>query len=476
MSSGDLPKPRDRAGDESGLRSVQVLVEGKMRASECGIGTVIAPLTCCAVSDVREIRVGLLGFGNVGSALAGQITVRSEAIAERTGISLRITRVAVRDLSRKRPGLDRRRATDDPHVVVSAPDVDVVVELMGGTEPARELVLMALRNGKPVITGNKELIAAHGAELFTAADKAGVDLLFEAAVGGGIPIIRALRESLIGERIQRVLGIVNGTTNYILTKMAEQGQDYQSALAEAQQLGYAEADPTADVGGHDAASKAAILASIAFGQNITAKDVQREGIDGITTADVTFAAELNHVIKLLAVAEDEGGRLTVRVYPAMIPLTHPLASVRHAFNAVFIEGEDVGRVMFYGRGAGGGPTGSAVLGDLIDASVNLSKGTHASIGHLAKFRKLPDSALESAFYLNIEVTDQAGVLAAVATVFARHGVSIESMEQSGLGGNARIIFITHETNESDMKRCLSELRRLKSVRRIVSTLRVIEDH
>jgi homoserine dehydrogenase len=428
------------------------------------------------VSEVREIRVGLLGFGNVGSALAGQMISRADAIAERSGISLRITRVAVRDLSRKRVGLDRRRATDDPASIVAADDVDVIVELMGGIEPARTLVLEALRNGKPVVTGNKELIAAHGAELFAAADKAGVDLLFEAAVGGGIPIIRPLRESLIGERIQRVLGIVNGTTNFILTKMAEQGQEYLVALAEAQELGYAEADPTADVGGHDAASKAAILASIAFGQNITAKDVQREGIDSVTSADVAFAKELGHVIKLLAVAEDEGGLLTVRVYPAMIPLTHPLAAVRHAFNAVFIEGEDVGRVMFYGRGAGGGPTGSAVLGDVIDASVNLVKGTHANLGKLTKFRKLPDSSLESAFYLNLEVADQPGVLAAVATVFARHGVSIESMEQAGLGGNARIIFITHESNEADMKRCLSDLRKLKVVKRIVSTLRVIEDH
>jgi homoserine dehydrogenase len=428
-----------------------------------------------AVSAVREIRVGLLGFGNVGSALAGQITGRADAIAERTGISLRITRVAVRDLSKKRPGLDRKRATNDPASIVEASDVDVVVELMGGIEPARTLVLAALRNGKPVVTGNKELIAAHGAELFAAADKAGVDLLFEAAVGGGIPIIRPLRESLIGERIQRVLGIVNGTTNFILTKMAEQGQDYQAALAEAQLLGYAEADPTADVGGHDAASKAAILATMAFGQNVTAKDVPREGIDGVSAVDVAFAKELGHVIKLLAVAEDQDGQLTVRVYPAMIPLTHPLASVRHAFNAVFVEGDDVGRVMFYGRGAGGGPTGSAVLGDVIDAGVNLHKGTHASLGALTKYRKLSESVLRSSFYLNLEVSDQPGVLAAVATVFAKHNVSIESMEQAGLGGNARIVFITHETNEADMKRCLTDLRRLKVVKRVVSTLRVIED-
>jgi homoserine dehydrogenase len=431
-------------------------------------------LACVAVSS-KEIRIGLLGFGNVGSALAGQIVSRSEAIAERTGISLSISRVAVRDVARKRPGLDKRRATDDPAAVVASPNVDVVVELMGGIEPAKTLILSALRNGKPVITGNKELIAAHGAELFAAADRAGVDLLFEAAVAGGIPLIRPLRESLIGERIHRVLGIVNGTTNFILTKMAEQGQDYTEALAEAQALGYAEADPTADVGGHDAASKAAIIATMAFGQQVTAKDVPREGIDLVSAADVSFAKELGHVIKLLAVAEDHDGELTVRVYPAMIPLTHPLASVRQAFNAVFVEGEDVGRLMFYGRGAGGGPTASAVLGDVIDASTNLLQGSHASIGALGKMRKLPESALRSSFYLNLEVTDQPGVLAAVATVFAKHLVSIESMEQAGLGGNARIVFITHECNESDMKRCLSDLRKLKAVKRIVSTLRVIED-
>jgi homoserine dehydrogenase len=432
-------------------------------------------LRCSAVTQVQEIRLGLLGFGNVGSALAGQLTARSADITNRTGLALRISRVAVRDLSRKRPGLDRRRATDDPAAVIAADDVDVVVELMGGIEPARTLVLDALRSGKPVITGNKELIAAHGGELFAAADKAGVDLLFEAAVGGGIPIIRPLRESLVGERIVRILGIVNGTTNFILTKMTEQGQDYSIALAEAQDLGYAEANPTADVGGHDAASKAAILASIAFGQQVTSKDVKREGIDTVTAADVAFARELGHVIKLLAVAEDHDGQLTVRVYPAMIPMTHPLASVRHAFNAVFVEGEDVGRLMFYGRGAGGGPTGSAVLGDVIDASMNLVKGTHASMGKLTKMRRLPETALRSSFYLNVEVTDQPGVLAAVATVFARHAISIESMEQSGLGSNARIVFITHEANESDMNKCLKDLGRLKVVKRIVSTLRVIED-
>jgi homoserine dehydrogenase len=421
------------------------------------------------------VRIGLLGYGNVGSALATQINARHGAIALRTGLSLIVSRAAVRDLTKKRPGLERKRFTSDPHEVVAADDVDVVVELMGGIEPAKSLILDALKRGKPVITGNKELLASHGAQLFAAADAAGVDLLFEAAVAGGIPLIRPLRESLVGERIHRVLGIVNGTTNYILTKMAESGATYGDALAEAQQLGYAEADPTADVGGHDAASKAAILASIAFGQRVTAKDVPREGIESVSAIDVAFAQQLGYVIKLLAVAEEDEHGLSVRVAPVMLRDSHPLASVRDAYNAVFVEGADVGRLMFYGRGAGGGPTASAVLGDVIDASVNLVKGTHASLGSLTPMVKQPVDRLRSAFYLHIEVTDRPGVLAAVATVLGRNAVSVQSMEQEGLGGDARIIFITHEANEGDMSRCLKELRKLPAVKRIVSSLRVIED-
>jgi homoserine dehydrogenase len=423
----------------------------------------------------NTIRVGLLGYGTVGSALATQINERRDAIEARTGLSLVITRAAVRNLSMKRPGLDRKRFTNDPAAVVAADDVDVVIELIGGIEPAKTLILDALKRGKPVITGNKELLAAHGAQLFAAADKAGVDLLFEAAVAGGIPLIRPLRESLVGERIHRVLGIVNGTTNYILTKMAESGATYDDALAEAQQLGYAEADPTADVGGHDAASKAAILASIAFGQRVTSKDVPREGIERISAVDVSFAAQLGYVVKLLAVAEEDEHGLNVRVAPVMLRLSHPLASVRDAYNAVFVEGADVGRLMFYGRGAGGGPTASAVLGDVIDASVNLLKGTHASLGSLTALKKQPVDRLRSAFYLHIEVSDRPGVLAAVATVLGRNNVSVRSMEQEGMGDAARIIFISHEAKETDMTRCLKELGKLRAVKRVVSSLRVISD-
>ena len=433
-----------------------------------------APLPSSPVND-PTVRVGILGYGTVGAALVQLLAERSESVAARTGISLCVTRAAVRDLTKKRSGLDRRRFTTDPASVVAASDVDLVVETIGGIEPARTLILEALRLGKPVITANKELIATHGAELFAAADRAGVDLLFEAAVAGGIPIIRPLRESLVGEPISRVLGIVNGTTNYMLTRMAESGADYSAALAEAQQLGFAEADPTADVGGHDAASKAAILASIAFGMKVTGKQVTREGIEGITPADVAFAARLHHVIKLLAVAEEVDGRISVRVHPAMLPVTHPLASVRGAFNAVVVEGRSVGRLMFYGPGAGGSPTASAVLGDVVDAAVNLRKGTHASIGVLGRLVPRPVGELSSAFYLNIEVTDRPGVLAAVANTFSRHDVSIQSMEQEGLGVDARIIFITHDVLEASMAQCLKELRKLAEVKRVVSVLRVVED-
>jgi homoserine dehydrogenase len=330
-----------------------------------------------------------------------------------------------------------------------------------------------------VVTGNKELLANHGAELFAAADGAGVDLLFEAAVAGAIPLIRPLRESLVGERITRILGIVNGTTNYILTKMTEEGAGYAEALAEAQELGYAERDPTADVEGFDAGAKAAIIASIAFGARVVAGDVYHEGISGLTPSDIEYARKLGYVVKLLAIAERDGsgdgrsGAIGVRVHPAMVPTTHPLASVRESYNAVFIEGEAVGSLMFYGRGAGGAPTASAVLGDLIDAAANLRKGSHASLGSLAKPDIRPIDDARSEYYLNLEVADEPGVLAAVAATFGVNGVSIRAMEQEGLGDDARLVFITHDATERDVQATLAALRELDSVQQVVSMLRVI---
>jgi homoserine dehydrogenase len=426
----------------------------------------------------EPVRVGLLGCGNVGASLVELIRTRSDDIAARTGLALEVARVAVRSVTKERSvALPDGVLTHDAAGVVTDPDIDVVVEVIGGIEPARELTLDAIKAGKPVITANKELLANVGAELFAAADHGGVDLLFEAAVCGGIPVIRPLRESLAGERIHRVMGIVNGTTNYILTRMTEGGASYADALSEAQSLGYAERDPTADVEGYDAAAKAAIIASIAFGVRVVAGDVTNEGIAHITRADIDYAAKMGYVIKLLAIAEQrdgsEGNEVGVRVHPAMVPAEHPLASVRDSFNAVFIEGAAVGDLMFYGRGAGGFPTASAVLGDLIDAAVNRARGSHASIGVLGKARIRPIDEVETAYYLNIDVFDRPGVLAAVAGVFGAHGVSIRSMEQEGLGDEARLVFITHIAREAAMQATVRDLHHLDSVDRITSVLRVI---
>jgi homoserine dehydrogenase len=430
----------------------------------------------------ERVRIGLLGCGNVGAPLVGLVRERGSVIAARTGLQLEVTRVAVRSLAKERPvTLPEGVLTLDAAGLVVDPDIDVVVEVIGGIEPARELVLAALKAGKPVVTGNKELLANVGADLFAAAEEAGVDLLFEAAVAGGIPFMRPLRESLAGERIDRIMGIVNGTTNYILTRMTEQGVTYADALSEAQQLGYAERDPTADVEGHDAAAKAAIIASIAFGVRVVAGDVYDEGISGITPTDIDYAAKMGYVVKLLAIAEQHdgaepdghAGEVAVRVHPAMVPADHPLASVRDSFNALFVEGAAVGDLMFYGRGAGGSPTASAVLGDVIDAALNRTRGSHATVGKLAKARIRPIDETETAYYLNMDVSDRPGVLAAVAGVFGRHDVSIRSMEQEGLGGEARLVFITHVAREAAVQATVRELHHLDAVDRITSVLRVI---
>jgi len=420
------------------------------------------------------VKVGLLGCGNVGGALVALVDEQRDAIADRTGLRIEVARVAVRN-SAKRRGVELPpdALTNDATSVVEDPSVDVVVELIGGIEPARELILTALQNGKAVVTGNKELLADVGGELFEAAEKAGVDLLFEAAVAGGIPLIRPLRESLAGERLQRILGIVNGTTNFILTRMTEQGSTFHEALAEAQELGYAERDPTADVEGFDAAAKAAIIATVAFGVRVVAGDVYNEGISGVTPADIAFAARLGYVVKLLAVAEADDRGVAVRVHPAMVPKDHPLAAVRESFNAVFIEGAAVGELMLYGKGAGGRPTASAVLGDVIDAAANRRRGTHAGLGLLGKARIRHIEELSSEYYVALEVVDRPGVLAAVAGVFGTHGVSIKQMEQEGIGEDARLILITHTAVERAMQATLSDLRDLDVVERVGSLLRVV---
>jgi len=425
---------------------------------------------------VKHIRIGVLGCGNVGAPLVSLLERQRDAIAARTGIELEVVAVAVRNLSREREvTLPAGVLTRDAMAVVNDPAVDLVVELIGGIEPARELITTALRNGKPVVTGNKELLANVGAELFAVADEQGVDLLFEAAVAGGIPIVRALRESLRGEPVTRIMGIINGTTNFILTKMAEEGAEYTAALAEAQALGFAERDPTADVEGFDAGAKAAIMATVAFGRKVVAGDVYHEGISGITAADMAMAKRLGYVVKLLGIAETdrETGAIGVRVHPTMVPLTHPLASVRHSYNAVFVEGDAVGSLMFYGRGAGGNPTASAVLGDVIDAASNLAGGSHAPLGSFGRATIQPIDETSAEYLLSLEVADRPGVLHAVTGVFARHGVSIRAAEQEGIGADARLVFITHRAVEAAVQSTVRELRDLDVVRSIGSMMRVI---
>jgi len=422
------------------------------------------------------IRVGLLGCGNVGAALAQLLLRDGDDIQSRTGIRLQLAAVAVHSLARERPvQLPPGLLTTDTQSVVNDPNIDVVVEVIGGIEPARGLILAALKGHKPVVTANKELLANVGAELFEAANAGGVDLLFEAAVAGGIPLIRPLRESLAGERIHRMMGIVNGTTNFVLTKMTEAGASYHDALAEAQHLGYAERDPTADVEGYDAAAKAAILACVAFGVKVVAGDVYREGISAVTVDDIAFAGRLGYVIKLLAIIE-KGDRdmVAVRVHPAMVPVTHPLAAVRDSFNAVFVEGDAVGELMFLGRGAGGMPTASAVLGDLLDAAHNLSTGGAGRTITLRPASIFPIDELRSEYYLSVDVADKPGVLHAVSGVLGNHNVSIRLMEQFGLGAEARIVIIVHPALERDVQACLRDLRQLDVVDRTGGLLRVVD--
>jgi homoserine dehydrogenase len=421
------------------------------------------------------VRLGVLGHGVVGSAFVKLVARQSDQILARSGVRLEVTKVCVRDKTKKHMLLKGAVLVTDAHELVQSADVDLVVELMGGIEPAFQLISESLGKHKPVVTANKALLAKHGVELFKTADAASTDLLFEAAVCGGIPLIRPLRESLRGEPISRVMGIVNGTTNFILTKMSEVGADYSVALAEAQQLGFAEADPTADVEGHDAAAKIAIIASIAFGTTVRAEDVYVEGISKLTAADITIARKFGYAVKLLGVAELDAATsmVSVRVHPALVPLNNPLAAVRESFNAVLVDGESSGSLMFYGRGAGGEPTASAVLGDVIDAAINLRKGTHALLGTFEKSKLKEMSAVNCEYMIGLEVADKPGVLHAVTGVFARNGVSIRAAEQDGIGEDARLVFLTHDANEAAVQSCLSEFKSQDFVKHVGALLRVV---
>jgi len=422
----------------------------------------------------RTIRIGMLGCGTVGSAVVRMLAEHGDGIAMRAAVRLAVTRVAVRDADRGRDvPLPRDVFTTDPSSIVADPDIDVVLELIGGTEPAKELILASFASGKPVVTANKEVLSAGGKELFDAADAAQRDLRFEAAVAGGIPLIAPLKESLAGDRVRRMLGIVNGTTNYVLTQMSEHGWTFEDALAEAQRFGYAEADPTADIDGFDAAAKCAILASIAFNTRVVADDVYREGIARITPQDIADAARLGYVVKLLAIAELEDGEVSARVHPAMIPAAHPLAAVRDANNAVFVEGAKVGQLMFYGPGAGGEPTATSVIGDLVQVARNLAFGGRAMGCTCVLDRAIrPMDATTGQYYLNLHVEDRPGALAEIAEAFAHNGVSIERVWQEGFAEEATLVFITHRAQEGAFQKTVAELRDRSSVRAVASLLRV----
>lgn len=422
----------------------------------------------------RELGIGMLGCGVVGSQVARLLTEDSGDFAARSGAKLSLKKIAVRDVSAKREHVKSDLLTKDSDSLVTDPSIDIVIEVMGGIEPARTLILKAIANGKSIITANKALLAKHGAELFEAADKKGVDLYYEAAVGGAIPILRPLRESIVGDHVHRIMGIVNGTTNYILTKMDEEGSDFGAALKEAQQLGFAEADPTADVEGHDAAAKAAILAGLAFHTRVTSDQVSAEGITKITARDVAVAHDINHVIKLLAIAElTEKGEVSVRVQPTLLPRQHPLAAVRNAFNAIFVEAESAGELMFYGRGAGGAPTASAILGDLIAIARNMTSG---GAGHgesdYAELKFADPGSVNTRYLIRLDVNDRPGVLASVAQIFATNKVSIETVRQSGRGNSAELIVMTHSADEGSLGKTVKELAKSEVVKRVESVLRV----
>lgn len=420
-----------------------------------------------------RVGIGILGGGTVGGTLARKLIEDQKVIAAKSGIELELVRVAVRDISKARP-FPKDLLTDDPMGVISDPDVHLVVEVMGGLEPARSLVIAALEAGKPVVSANKELIAAEGPILFQTAAAAGVSLLFEAAVGGGIPLIRPLSESLAGEPLTAILGIVNGTTNFILTAMAEEGRPYDEVLAEAQSLGYAEADPTADVGGGDAAAKAAILAGLGFGVWVGSDRVYKEGIDGIDVTDMAAARQLGYVVKLLAIADRTAAGVCVRVHPALVPLDHPLAAIRGANNAVFVAGPAVGELLFSGPGAGGEPTATAVLGDVIAAARELLSGTQVAPrirfgdGQIVDF----DQATTK-WYLRLEVADAPGVLAKIAAMFGDHDVSIMSLWQEGRGDDATLLLVTHDARESDLRAAAAGLEALDVVKQVAAAIRVI---
>lgn len=427
----------------------------------------------------RPLKVALLGCGVVGSEVARIMTTHADDLTQRIGAPVELAGVAVRRPSKVREGIDPALVTTDATALLKRGDIDVAIEVIGGIEPARTLITTAFEHGISVVSANKALLAQDGAALHAAAEQHGLDLYYEAAVAGAIPLVRPMRESLAGDKINRVMGIVNGTTNFILDKMDSTGAGYQEALDEATALGYAEADPTADVEGYDAAAKAAILAGIAFHTRVRLDDVYREGMTEVSAADFASAKRMGCTIKLLAILERaaDGQSVTARVHPAMIPLSHPLASVREAYNAVFVEAEAAGRLMFYGPGAGGSPTASAVLGDLVAVCRNkLAEATGPGESAYTQLPVSPMGDVVTRYHISLDVADKPGVLAQVATTFAEHGVSIDTVRQQGrpdgVGNEASLVVVTHRAPDAALSGTVEALRKLDTVRGVASIMRV----
>lgn len=437
------------------------------------------PLSTSAADDRTPLRVALLGCGVVGSQVARLITDSAEDITNRVGRPVELVGIAVTTLERDLHGLDASLFTTDAHALVSRDDLDIVVELIGGIEPARSLVLAAIEHGASVITANKALLAQDGESLFRAAEGRGVDLYYEAAVAGAIPIVRPLRESLVGDEIQTVMGIVNGTTNYILDQMTTTGADFADALAEAQRLGYAEADPTADVEGYDAAAKAAIMATLAFHTRVRGADVYREGIAQVTADDIASAENAGCVVKMLAILnQTEEGAVSVRVHPAMVAKSHPLASVGGAYNAIFVESREAGRLMFMGPGAGGSPTASAVMGDLVTVARNRVRGVAGPGESVYASRTIaPTGDVTTACHLQVRVLDEPGVLAALATTLANHDVSVRTVDQGASElvdgeGVCLLRLLTHPAREGNVQAMVQALEAASFTRGGVHMMRV----
>jgi homoserine dehydrogenase len=427
----------------------------------------------------EKISIGLLGLGVVGSGTLSLLQRNRHAIERKIGLPIEVRRIAVRDKSRPRAvTVDAALLTDNAYEVVDDPEIDIICELIGGVEPAREYVLRALQKGKQVVTANKEMIARVGHELMEEAARRNLDFQFEGSVAGGIPIIQPMKNSLAGNRIEEVIGIINGTTNYILTAMAEEKTDLNTALKGAQSLGYAEADPTNDIAGHDARYKIAILASIAFMSRVNVEDVYVEGIENVEAADIAYAEELGYTIKLLGIARRVGeDRMQVRVHPTLLAKNHPLASVHDVYNAVFVRGDSVGDVMFYGRGAGAGPTGSAVVGDIIDTCRNLRFGATGRVGCTCFERRtiLPIDEVETRHYIRMVVHDRPGVLAAISKVFGDYDINIEAMIQKTIKGKQTdIVWVMHESPCRAIREALDIIRHLPVVVEVSNWIRVEE--